>query len=60
MTTQEDINRLEAKLQAIQDEIDRRHERIDQDVERAHNMGKIDELRRQKNEINEQLAALRN
>ena len=59
MRTQEEINRLEAKLQAIQDEIDRRHERIDQDVERAHNMEKIDELRRQKNEINEQLAALR-
>jgi|GEM_PF-4048038 len=59
MTNEEEINRLEAELQSVQDEIDRRHERIDDDVQRARNLDKIDELHLQKQKINEQLAKLR-
>ena len=58
MTDNQEINRLEAKLQVIQDEIDRRHSRVDADLERARNLEKIDELRAERNRIREQLAAL--
>ena len=58
MTDNQEINRLEAKLQVIQDEIDRRHSRVDADADRARNLEKIDELRAEKNRIREQLAAL--
>ncbi len=58
MTNNQEINRLEAKLQMIQDEIDRRHSRVDADTDRGRNLEKIDELRVEKNKIREQLAAL--
>ncbi len=58
MTDNQEINRLEAKLQVIQDEIDRRHSRVDADLDRARSLEKIDELRAEKNRIREQLAAL--
>ncbi len=58
MTNKQEIDRLEAKLQVIQDEIDRRHSRVDADVDRGRNLEKIDELRAEKNKVREQLAAL--
>ncbi len=59
MTGHEAINQLQAELQQIQDEIDRRHERVDNDDRRQHNLAKIDELRVRKNELVERLAELK-
>ena len=56
MTNQEEINSLEARLQVIQDEIDRRHSRIDAGVDPAHNSEKIKELRLERNRLREELA----
>lgn len=59
MTTNTDeINRIEAEIQKIQDEIDRRHERIDAGVDVASNHEKIDALRAQRLKLNEQLKRL--
>ena len=59
MKTEEEINSLEAEIQFIQNEIDRRHSRIDEDVNRAHNLEKIDELRVKKNKLRERLDHLK-
>ncbi|MEM6462466.1 MAG: hypothetical protein AAF724_11165 [Pseudomonadota bacterium] len=58
MTYHNEANWLEFELQMVQSEIDRRHRRIDRNVDRAHNLGKIDALRAKKNKIRQQLAQL--
>ncbi|WP_419910224.1 hypothetical protein [Hoeflea sp.] len=58
MTAQQEITGLEARLQMIQDEIDRRHSRIDSDVDRAHNIEKIDALRAERDRLQKWLATL--
>ncbi|WP_136658527.1 hypothetical protein [Nitratireductor sp. XY-223] len=58
MTTQQEITGLEARLQMIQDEIDRRHGRVDSDVDRARNLEKIDELRAERDRLQRWLTAL--
>ncbi len=49
---------LEFELQNIQNEIDRRHSRIDQNVDRGRNLEKIAALREKKNKISQRLAAI--
>lgn len=58
MKPEEEKNMLEAELQQIQNEIDRRHSRVDNDLERSHNLEKIDELRAKKDEIMARLQKL--
>ncbi|MDA4844773.1 hypothetical protein [Hoeflea poritis] len=57
MATQQEITGHEARLQMIQDEIDRRHSRIDADVGRARNLEKIRELRAERDRLRKWLAA---
>ena len=58
MDKDDEIRRLEAELEFIQNEINRRHERVDGGVDPAHNQEKIDELRVKKNKLRERLAQL--
>lgn len=58
MTTQQEITGLEARLQMIQNEIDRRHSRVDADLDRAHNIEKIHELRAERDRLQKWLTAL--
>lgn len=51
-------NRLEAEIQMLQDEIDRRHERINAGVDVASNSEKIDALRERRTELKRMLADL--
>lgn len=59
MSNQERINAVEVELQQIQDELARRHERVDHDDRREHNEDKIDELHRRKDELLARLADLK-
>ena len=59
MNAAEEAQSIEAELQMIQDEINRRHTRVDNDVERQHNLEKIDELREKKNKLQQRLERLR-
>lgn len=56
---EEEINRLEAEIQMIQDEIDRRHERIDADLSALSNQEKIDDLRKRRSKLSVKLASLK-
>ena len=51
-------NRLEAEIGMVQDEIDRRHERINNGVDVASNQNKIDILRGRRAELKRMLADL--
>lgn len=51
-------NRIEAEIQMIQDEIDRRHERIDAGFDVSSNNDKIDALRDRRAKLREQLSRL--
>ena len=59
MGTDAEIQSLEAELTFIQDEIDRRHTRVDQDLDRAHNLEEIDKLRVKKNKLRERIDKLK-
>ena len=59
MSTEDEINKLEAELEFVQNEINRRHERIDDGVDPARNHEKIDELRAKKGALQERLAKLK-
>lgn len=59
MKADEEAQGIEAELQQIQDEIDRRHTRVDDDFERQHNLEKIDQLRERKNKLQQRLERLR-
>ena len=59
MSSEEEIRRLEAELEFVQNEINRRHERVDNDIERARNMEKIDALREKKNKLQGRIAELK-
>ena len=59
MDDDQEIRSLEAELTFIQDEIDRRHTRIDQDLDRARNLEKIEELRVKKNKLQERIDKLK-
>ena len=54
-----EIQSIEAELSFIQNEIDRRHQRVDNDVERQRNLAKIDELRAKREDLDRRLRALR-
>ena len=54
-----EIQSLEAELTFIQDEIDRRHTRVDQDLDRARNLEEIDKLRVKKNKLRERIDKLK-
>ena len=59
MDNDQEIRSLEAEITFIQDEIDRRHTRIDQDLDRARNLEKIEELRVKKNKLQERIDKLK-
>ena len=59
MGTDAEIQSLEAELTFIQDEIDRRHTRVDQDFDRARNLEEIDKLRVKKNKLRERIDKLK-
>ena len=59
MSKEEEIRSIEAELEFIQNEINRRHERVDNDIQRARNLEKIDALRVKKNELRGRLAKLK-
>ena len=59
MDTNQEIQGLEAELTFIQDEINRRHARMDQDFDRARNLEKIEELRIKKNKLQERIDKLK-
>ena len=59
MGKDDEIRSIEAELEFIQNEINRRHERVDNDIERARNLEKIDALRVKKNELRDRLAKLK-
>ena len=59
MTPNEEIQKLEAEISFIQNEIDRRRERVDEGQDRMRNLEKIDALRAQKNELGKRLAELK-
>lgn len=54
-----EIQSIEAELSFIQNEIDRRHQRVDNGVERQRNLAKIDELRAKREDLDRRLRALR-
>ncbi|MEM9105538.1 MAG: hypothetical protein AAGC96_07765 [Pseudomonadota bacterium] len=56
--TSAEKNRLEAEIQSLQDEIDRRHERIDAGLEVSRNHDKIDALRKRRAELQRMLSDL--
>lgn len=55
MSTEAEISSLEAELEFIQNEINRRHERIDAGVDKARNHEKIDKLRMKRGALQERL-----
>lgn len=58
MNKNAEIQNLEAEISFIQNEIDRRHQRVDDDVERQHNLEKIDELRAKRDDLQRRLRKL--
>ena len=58
MNKNAEIQNLEAEISFIQNEIDRRHQRVDDDVERQHNLEKIDELRAKRDDLQRRMRKL--
>ncbi len=58
MNKNAEIQNLEAEISFIQNEIDRRHQRVDDDVERQHNLEKIDELRAKREDLQRRMRKL--
>ncbi|MEO1020791.1 MAG: hypothetical protein AAFY56_24405 [Pseudomonadota bacterium] len=59
MNKNAEIQNLEAEISFLQNEIDRRHQRVDDDVERQHNLEKIDDLRAKRENLERRLRELR-
>ncbi|MEM8587766.1 MAG: hypothetical protein AAGG65_06855 [Pseudomonadota bacterium] len=59
MNKDAEVQGIEAEISFLQEEIDRRHQRVDDDVERQHNLAKIDELRAKRDDLDRRLRRLR-
>ena len=60
MKTEDKIRGMEAEIEMIQNEIDRRHSRRDSDVDPLRNQEKIDDLRRKRAKLKEKVEKLKN
>lgn len=59
MNKDAEVQGIEAEISFLQEEIDRRHQRVDDDVERQHNLEKIDALRAKRDDLDRRLRKLR-
>lgn len=59
MNKNAEVQGIEAEISFLQNEIDRRHQRVDDDVERQRNLAKIDELRARRDDLDRRLRQLR-
>lgn len=59
MNKNAEVQGIEAEISFLQNEIDRRHQRVDDDVERQRNLAKIDELRAKRDDLDRRLRELR-
>ncbi len=59
MKTEEKIRGMEAEIEMIQNEIDRRHSRRDSDTDSLRNQEKIDDLRRKRAKLQERVEKLK-
>ena len=58
MNKDAEIQNLEAEISFLQNEIDRRHQRVDDNVERQHNLEKIDALRTKRDDLQRRIRKL--